>query len=212
MNHESLIDNLLTYYSTGEQEKEVVTAKAEFFDHVGVMDEESYDYDMKMTQFSEWFLFSRKLPGKGVTPLVQAREHWNGAKEYPELYESLLNHRHSLFEFLKVAKSDLHIRDLISNYKFVVKDSPVTIGFNKSEYFEARLLPKGDSFIFTRAFCFHPPLANKFIKKEIKLLSKIKDGALHQAREDLLLKLFKMKNKVEQYRHVSIQAVYKDTD
>ena len=208
MNYEQMIDGFLTYFTEDDYKDEAMVAKAEFFEHVGVMDEESYDYEMKMMQFSEWYLFSRKLRRKSQTPIECARDEVSWVHENEDVYESLRSHRHSLFEFLKVSNRDLYIRDLISNYKFVVKDSPVTVGFNKGEYFEARLIPNGDSFLFTRAFCFHPPQACKFIKKEIKKLKKVEESELPAAREAMLLKLFKMKNKVEQYRHVSIEAVY----
>ena len=84
----------------------------------------------------------------------------------------------------------------------VIKDSDVVVGFNKGDVFEARLIPHEDSFIFTRAFCFHPPQALKFISKEIKGIKKGKEN-LDQAREEFLLKLYKMKSAFDQYKHVA---------
>ena len=57
------------------------------------------------------------------------------------LYYSLRNARHSLFEFLRVRGSDVHIRDLFTDFEYVIHDSRVTVGFHRDEYFEARLIP-----------------------------------------------------------------------
>jgi hypothetical protein len=90
----------------------------------------------------------------------------------------------------------------------VIKDSPVTYGFDTSEYFQGRLIPHEDSFVFTAAFCFHPPEAKKFIDAEVKKVRKLPELEQGAAREALLLRLFRMRNKFDQYKHVGIQDIY----
>ncbi|MCB0384298.1 MAG: hypothetical protein KDD43_02820 [Bdellovibrionales bacterium] len=117
--------------------------------------------------------------------------------------------RHSIFEFLKTKNGDVFVKDLFANEKLVIKNSSVTIGFEKDQLFEARLIPVDDSFIFTQSFCFHPPNAAKYILKEIKRVRKIKDeDERRREREMLIMKLFKMRYKFEQYRHVDIKEIY----
>ena len=213
MDFNLLTDELMRFYTQNEYLSEIEKAKAYFFERAGVVDDEAQDYEMKMTQFSDWYVFARPLDEYGVPPvkhaLVDGKFEINEALK--PAYESLSQHRHSIFEFLKIKKDDLYIKDTLSNYKFVVKKSPVLLGFSKEELFEARLIPHEDSFTFTRGFCFHPPQSKKYILKEIKTLKKIKDEELVKAREDLMTKIYIMRYKQQQYRHLKVEDIYSNT-
>lgn len=210
MKYFQIIDDLMLVYTEGEFASEAVQAKNEFYDLAGIFDEQSSNFDMKMSQFTDWFIFTRKLNKYQVPPIQHFVEHRPVpiSEEDEFYYRNLANNRQSLFEFLKTSKNDLYVRDLFSNYKLVIKDSPVTVGFDKNEYFQARLIPHEDSFIFSAAFCFHPPESTKFIQKEVKRVRKLPESEQRDARDLLLLRLFRMRNKFEQYRHVGIQEIY----
>jgi hypothetical protein len=204
------IDKLMEYFSSGDFKAEAVEAKGEFSRLSGVMDEGTPGYEMKFNQFSDWYLFTRKLSSKGKTP-IQIQVDSNPLKvsdDQKDLFVNLLNSRHSLFLFLKLSKQDITVRDLFSSYKLVIKDSPVVHGFEKDSPFEGRLIPHENSFFFSNSFCFHPVEAKKYINQEIKRVSKLPENERDQAREDLILKLFKMKYKFEQYTHVSVADIY----
>ena len=212
MIYNELIDRLMQHYSSEKFHDEVSAAKLEFSDRAGILDEASDDFDMKLTQFVDWYLFTRNLNDLNKTPIAQCFEDSNFSMSDDErlLFENLNSNKHGLFEFIKLSKKDLHIKDLFSNYRMVIKDSPVTVGFTKGEIFEARLIPHGDSFIFSQAYCFHPPQANKFIFKEIKNLNKKSEEDQRQLREELMLRLYRMRYKYDQYQHVNLDAIYTD--
>jgi hypothetical protein len=165
---------------------------------------------MKFNQFVDWYLFSRPLPDVDLTPArLQAESNpMNVETELRDYFLNLANSRHSLFLFLKLAKQDVHVKDLFSGYKLVIKDSPITIGFEKDSPFEGRLIPHKESFLFSNSFCFHPADAKKFINAEVKRVNKLKDNERDKAREELILKLFKMKNRYERYMQVSAKEIY----
>jgi hypothetical protein len=206
-----LIDRLITFFTSDRFQEEVARAKKDFFDESGVMDEENHDFEMRMTQFLEWYLFTRPLStlsdGSGITPAfyaLQLPEFQMTAEERP-LFEKLAVTRHSLFEFIKIRGDDIYVRDLFLNKKIVIPNSPINIGFSREEFFDARLIPDGENFQFSRAFCFHPEEASKFILSEIK---RIKKSGKPGEDEAFMLRLLKMRYKYEQYRHLKLEYVY----
>lgn len=212
MKYLELIDNMMQFFSDGSFKDEAISAKDDFCRFAGVMDEMAADYEMKFNQFADWYLFTRPLKGKNITPVkLQAQENVLKADDSDlQLYSNLANSRHSLFLYLKTSKSDLHVKDLFSDYKLVIKDSPVLHGFEKDSPFDGRLIPLEDSFVFSNSFCFHPSESKKYIQNWIKKVNKLPDAEQEAAREDLIVKIFQMKYKYERYRHVAITEVYND--
>jgi len=207
-NYYNLIEKILNHFAGDLFKDEVRLAKSQFFDNAGILDEKAQNFELRMNQFFDWYFFTRELTGYGQTPLDSyhmARELRFSSEEIA-LIEKLKNHRHSLFEFLKIKNSDVYIRDLMKGDKLVVKQSPWIYGFDSDEIFEARLLPYEDTWIFTKGFCFHPSEARKYILAEIKKHKK--DSDLNP--EDMMLRLLRMRYKFERYRHVKVDMIYSD--
>lgn len=210
MKYEILTEKLMEHFTSPQYTEEVSEARRDFFDRAGFFDELSADFEMKTAQFMDWYLFVRRLARNDMRPIDVAMEK----SEYPisdELlpyYKNLQNSRHSLFEFLKLKSEDVYIRDIFSNYRYVIRKSPFTLGFSKDELFEARLIPHEESFVFSRSFCLHPPQVTRFIFKEVKKINKLKEEETARAREALIVRLFKMRYKHEQYKHVDLKDIY----
>jgi hypothetical protein len=201
-----IMNKILQHFAGDSFKDEVRFAKGEFFDNAGILEEHSEQFELRMSQFFDWYFFTRELRGFSTTPLEAsfiARELRFSPEEI-NLVEKLKSHRHSLFEFLKIKNGDVYIKDLMKNDKLVVKQTPYTQGFDSDELFEARLIPFEDTWIFTKGFCFHPLDAKKFILSEIKRHRK--DPDLNP--EDMMLRLVKMRYKFERYRHVKIDLIY----
>lgn len=204
--YEKLIEKILNHFVSDSFRDELVMAKREFFDNAGTLDENSEHYESRMAQFYDWYFFTRELKGFGRTPLdacLLVRELRFSEDELKAI-EVLKKHRHSIFEFIKIKNGDVYIKDLLQNKKLVVKASPFVFGFDPDELFEVRLIPQGDSFVFTRGFCFHPESAKKFILSEVKRHRK--DADLDP--DVLMLRLIKMRYKFEQYKHVKPELIY----
>lgn len=206
--YKDVIQKSLEHFAGASFKEEIFNAKTEFFENAGVLDENAPHYELRMSQFFDWYFFTRDLRGYGQTPLESlgmARE-LRFSPDENKVIENLRNHRHSLFEFIKAKGPDVYLRDLLKNDKIVVRDCPFTSGFNSEEIFEARLLPYEDTWIFTRGFCFHPLDARKYILSESKRHRK--DSDLNP--EDLMLKLIKMRYRSDRYRHVRVDLIYSD--
>ncbi len=204
--HEKLIEKILKHFAGDDFKDELILAKKEFFDNTTLNEEHSDQYELRMSQFYDWYFFSRPLSGYGQTPLEvchMARE-LRFTEEEEKMILTLQNHIHSLFEFIKIKDRDITIKDLMTNKKMVVKNSTLIFGFNPEELFEARLVPNGDTWIFTRGFCFHPENAKKFILSEVKLHRKNPD----LDPEVMMLRLIRMRYKYEQYKHVRPEVIY----
>ncbi|RYZ76649.1 MAG: hypothetical protein EOP05_04385, partial [Proteobacteria bacterium] len=65
---DELIDRLTVFFTGDRFRDDVAKAKKEFFDEAGVMDEENEAFEMRMTQFLEWYLFTRRLNEINLTP------------------------------------------------------------------------------------------------------------------------------------------------
>jgi hypothetical protein len=205
--YNEFIDRLTLFFTADRFKTELALAKKGFFDESGVMDEENQSFEMRMTQFLEWYLFSRNLAGRNVTPAEYALEleEFEMTSEERPLFENLAATRHSLFEFLNVRGDDIHIRDLLLDKKLIIYNSPMRVGFNRDELFDARLIPYGENYHFARAFCFHPGEASSFIFAEVKKLRRAENMVENEA---FMLRLLKMRYKYEQYRHLSLDHVY----
>ncbi len=210
MIYENLIDRIMQHYTGPGYEKEVSQAKLQFSEWAGAFDETLPNFDMRMAQFSDWYIFTRALTDKKITPIEYAVDDPSfkiDESERPDL-QNIRNSRHSLFDFLKLKKNDVYIKDLFSGLKYVIKDSQVTAGFDSKEFFEARLIPHENAFVFSNSFCFHPTEVSKYILKEIKTAKKATDVSPDVAREALIIRLFQMKCKHDRYKHLKLKDIY----
>lgn len=204
--YEILIDKILQHFAGENFKDEIQMAKKEFFDNAGILDEHSEQYELRMSQFFDWYFFTRELKGFAQTPIESTHmvRELRFTPEELDLIEKMKSHRHGIFEFIKIKGQDIILKDLFRNEKITVKSSPWVLGFNSDELFEARLIPFQQSYIFTKGFCFHPEDAKKYILSEIKR---------HRKDPDLdpdvfMLRLIKMRYKFDQYRHVSLHQIY----
>ncbi len=204
--NEKLIEKILNHFVSESFKDELITAKKEFFENAGTLDENSEHFESRMAQFYDWYFFTRELSGFGQTPLnaCQMVRELRFSQEELATLEVLKQQRHSLFEFIKIKNNDIFIKDLLANKKLIVKQSPYVFGFDPDEVFEVRLIPQGDSYVFTRGFCFHPESVKKFILDEVKRHRK--DPDLDS--DFMMLRLIKMRYKFEQYKHVRPELIY----
>ncbi len=133
MRYQDLVDKLMQKFTSGSCIQEVSEAKREFFDRAGMFDEKSEDFEMKMAQFTDWYLFTRPLRSRGLTP-VQIAVGEATDLEALKLLENLTLGIHSLFEFLKSKNNEVLVRDLFSGQKYLLKASQVHLGLIVSRF------------------------------------------------------------------------------
>lgn len=201
------LDEIATYYSSGAYYNEIVAARKEFAEKVGILAEGvDTDFDRQADTFLDWFLFDRKLSKQEIPP-VKAYLYDNGASledSKKEVFAKFADNVHSIFEVLKAKGSDVYLKDLLDGEKYVVEDVEVNQGFIKGDILETRLVQLGDRMVFGIAFNFHPKEAESFIKKQSKKLKNLDEPH----RIVFMHQLLKMRNKVEQYSHIDIKHIY----
>lgn len=203
---DGILEKLLQCFTGPDYRDEVIQAKKDFFEDVGLVGDESFYFEVRMSQFLDWYLFTRELSTNHLPPVQFASEKkfLTLSESESELLESLTLCRHSLFEYIKSRGSDVYIRDLFNGKKIILQNSHVSSGFNADEVFETRIFPHGDTFIFAKGFCFHPAEAKSFIVKEIKKVKHL-DATQQEA---LMFRLLKMRYKFEQYKHIRLEYIY----
>lgn len=202
----AVIQKSLAHFAGPLFREEVQDAKIKFFQPLSVPEESSPQFEMRMSQFFDWYFFTRALNGYRQTPLdsLYLTRELRFEPEEILLIDHMRRHRHSLFEFIKNKGDQLHLKDLMKNEKIIISAPHFSFGLHSDEVFEARMVPVGDNWIFMRGFCFHPEEARKFIMSEIKAHRKDPD----LSPQELMLRLVKMNMRTEQYKHVSIQKIY----
>ncbi|OFZ30360.1 MAG: hypothetical protein A2622_08080 [Bdellovibrionales bacterium RIFCSPHIGHO2_01_FULL_40_29] len=203
---QSSMQKLIGHYTSEAFIDELTQAKKEFFGNTGSLDENKPHYNLRMHQFYEWYFLTRPLKSYMKTPLEVCTLHreLRLSPEDEQVIEILRDHRHSIFEFLKVKKDEVFLKDLFKNEKITVHHTDLIFGFDTKEFFEARLVKIDKNFYFLKSFCFHPESAQKFISAEVKVHQKNRDLNL----ETFLLRLNKMRYKFEQYKHVKPELIY----
>lgn len=204
---EEILERLLNTYTKGIFADEILKAKVEFFERsIPSLEDDTSHFNLRMSQFLDWYLFSRKLTEIGLTPIEYGLQDLSFPRKEgdKELFKGLLNAEHSLFEFIKIKDKDVHIKDLFTQKKIIVKNSDLTAGFHPEEYFSARIIPYKDTYVFSKGFCFHPVEGAKYLAKEVANLKK----KIPEEKEKLLLKFTRMKYKVDQYKHIQPKYIY----
>src|SRR5437868_3305202 len=126
--YEKILEELTQMFTGPDYQREVLDAKREFFERAGIIDEESVNFEMRMSQFLDWYMFSRELSDVHLPPVNFFLEK-NKDTFPPEtlpFYVNLTKTHHSLFEFVKLRDSDVTIRDLFSKKKVVLLESVIT--------------------------------------------------------------------------------------
>ncbi len=203
---ETYIDKLVQIFTSADYHSEILSAKKEFFEQAGIIDEESHYFESRMAQFLDWYVFTRPMNQYHLPPvqLILNKDVMPMREEEKNIYTNIATTVHSLFEFLKVRGSDVYVYDIFSKKKHILKNSDLRVGFNPEEIFDARLVPFDGNYVFSKGFCFHPAEAKKFILKEIKKVRHLEK----EQHETLMFKIMKMRYKLEQYKHIKLEYIY----
>ncbi len=118
MNQDECIEKIVQHFTGSSFGEEVKLAKTEFFERSGVVDELAADFDLRMSQFLDWYIFTRTM-AEGQTPLelVRSKAEVFGLNIEPSVLERFSKVQHSLFDFLKIKGDDVYIKDIVNGKK-----------------------------------------------------------------------------------------------
>jgi hypothetical protein len=208
LSYQPYLDQLIAFASTDERKADLIAAKMEYFRATGEVFEDDKMFEPRMASFLDYYLFDRPSPLSGATPaqeLYTQRQSQAAAPEEVNAFRSFTETVHGVFEVRKIAKGMVRLRELFSGKDFDVTERRTTAGLESGDILEARLVPFGGHLLFSAAFCFHPRVASKSIKAEIKRRKKKEPE--RPARE-LAWECARRALNVERYKQIAVEKIY----
>ena len=199
------LDRLAERYSAGENKIEAMRAREEYFELAGkVFDDDAELFEGRMAAFLEWYVLERPFRG-GAAPVVQVLDDDPALliEERRTIALVAASHR-SLFELHEVADRTMDLEDVLGGARFLVTERRHTIGFNRGDLFEARVISDGASVIFGKTFIFHPADA-----REVALAAV--DAALERGvgRDEILFDLARRHVRWHRFGHIGAAKIYR---
>ncbi|HTS79881.1 MAG TPA: hypothetical protein VMH40_04725 [Myxococcaceae bacterium] len=205
--YQPYLDQLIAYASSEERKPDLLAAKTEYFQRTGEVFEDDKQFEMRMASFLDFYLFDRRRGGTGRTPAEEFLEARAAAGDAAELaaFRSFTETVHGLFEVRKIKPGMVRLRELFGGKEFEVTERRHTVGLEKGDILEARLVPFDGALLFSTAFCFHPREAVKAIKKEVKRRKKVMPDA---PPVQLTWEAAKRALKADRYRQIAVDKIY----
>ena len=135
----------------------------------------------------------------------QTGEVFEDGPEQAAAFRAFTETLHGLFEVRKVGKGLVRLRELFSGKDYDVTERRQTVGLEKGDILEARLIPFEGHLLFSQAFIFHPRDAGKAIRAEVKRRKK------HEPQRppvDLTWDCARRQLKTERYRQIPVERIY----
>lgn len=207
LSYQPFLDELTAFASSEARREDLIAAKAEYFQQTGEVFEDDPFFELRMASFLDYYLFDRPSPRTGLTPareLLQERAALGGP-EQAAAFRAFTETLHGLFEVRKVGKGLVRLRELFSGKDYDVTERRQTVGLEKGDILEARLIPFEGHLLFSQAFIFHPRDAGKAIRAEVKRRKK------HEPQRppvDLTWDCARRQLKTERYRQIPVERIY----
>ncbi|MDA0690453.1 MAG: hypothetical protein O3A78_00765 [Nitrospinae bacterium] len=177
-----ILDQLIENFNQPPYSTDICEARQDYQKLAGEIYEDDKSYESRVGSFLEWYLFDRVIPDEQLTPLETLINN-KVQGDLPEgitNLEEFTNNVHGLFIIKKIRDHEVVALNLLDDTKYNVREPEGKLIFKKNELFEARIVLNNDEYYFTGNFCFHPKEAVKFIKSEIKYISKTRGGYLKE--------------------------------
>jgi len=205
--YHSYFEQVVGFASRGELEPEIRAARAEYFAETGEVREDESGFEARIEAFTEWYVLERTAAAGNRTPLelFLSSQRAELSADDIAIYEGFRQSFRSLFEFLKVNKEHLIVRDLAADSKLGIFERRTPAGMTKGSILDARVINFGGEQVFTRSVVYHPLSVRKLILAQIKALHG-QDRAAHDA---LLHKLSIARLRCDRYHRVDVERLYR---
>ncbi|MCP3099591.1 hypothetical protein LZ198_12005 [Myxococcus sp. K15C18031901] len=207
LSYQPYLDQLIAFGSADSRKADLLDAKAEYFRLTGEVFEDDKLFELRMASFLDFYLYDRVSPPAGKTPAVEFYEQ-RAASSSPEesnAFRSFTETVHGLFEVRKLGKGLVRLRELYSGKDFDVTERRHIAGLETGDILEARLIPFGGHLLFSSAFCYHPRVAVKAIKAEVKRRKKKEP---ERSPDELVWECARRALNMERYRQLAVEKLY----
>jgi hypothetical protein len=205
---EAMVDEALRrlheFVGAEEFVAEIQRAQEEFYRRIGAPLPGEPLQEARLTSFTEWFIFDRRLEAVGRTPVEEYLRRYADeiAGAGLDIFLGFTRTVHSLFRLQRREDNLCDLVDLYTLEKYLgVKRVPPTL--NRDDIAELRLAPAGESWFATDAFCFHPIAAHKTIGRLLKTARK-----KNEPMPPLLERLMAMNTQYQRYPKTAKDKAY----
>jgi hypothetical protein len=207
LSYQPYLDQLIAFASEELRKPDLVAAKTEYFRLTGEVFEDDKLFELRMASFLDYYLCDRVSPVSGQTPAAELYELRlrSSPPEEANAFRSFTETVHGLFEVRKLGKGMVRLRELFSGKDFDVTERRQVAGLESGDVLEARLIPFAGHLLFSPAFCFHPRVAVKAIKAEVKRRKKKEPD---RPPTELVWECARRALKVERYRQIAVEKLY----
>jgi len=173
-----ILEQLFEFAAKAIPSDHILEAKKAYQKETGEIYEDDKFYNSRMALFLEWFLFDNYIEEKSQSPLeILIEEHsqsWNSDKL--RIYRNLTESIQGLFLIKKIKDESIKVSNLFTDETYLVQEKDARLFFGKNDIFQGRLIFFQEQFHFTGNYCFHPEKTHKYIRQEVKLISKAQAG------------------------------------
>jgi len=197
-----LLGNLVAFASEPFNAEPLARARNYYFLKAGEIYEDDPDFDHRMNNFLEWFIFDYKDDGaKAPTMFEKYIDAKRDALTSEELVFSMsvTKHVHSIFVIKYCRKGFIKVSDMLSRKGFLITGDD---NLEKGDLLESRVSVTEKGSFFFRTYCLHPKAAYKNIKSELK--KRRKNGL----DSDFFMTLQAMQLKWRRSRQINVGDIY----
>lgn len=207
LSYQPYLDQLIAFGSAEPRKEDLLQAKAEYFRLTGEVFEDDKLFELRMASFLDFYLYDRVSPLTNKTPATEFYEQRlaGSAPEEANAFRSFTETVHGLFEVRKLGKGEVRLRELYSGKDFDVTERRHVAGLETGDIIEARLIPFGGHLLFSSAFCYHPRMAVKAIKAEVKRRKKKEPD---RTPNELVWECARRSLNMERYRQLAVEKIY----
>lgn len=199
---EKHIEKIMDHYTSGDKYELLKSAKEYYITNTGKIDDETDEYESRMSSFNDWFIFNyRRDDGRRIID-----DYINDFNIDDDLAKSFHNTNYSLFSFAKYNfKKQMVLKDILHNDKYVVHKDQKNIGLVPEDLFVGRVISYNKDNYVLRGMCTLPGNVISKLKKESKKIRKLNSQI---EEEKFLLKLEQLKTKSLQYSHLDVNQIF----
>lgn len=199
---EKHIEKIMEHYTSGKNYDLLKQAKDFYIENTGRIDDETDEYESRMSSFNDWFIFNfRREDSRRIID-----DYISDFKIDDELAKSFYNTNYSLFHFTKLnLKKQIVLKDVLHNEKFVINKEQKNIGLVADDIFVGRVISYNKENYVLRGMCTLPSTILSKLKKESKKIRKLNSD---NEEESFLLRLEQLKTKSLQYSHIDVNQIF----
>ncbi len=207
LSYQPYLDQLIAFGSQEARKPDLLAAKAEYLRLTGEVFEDDQLFELRMASFLDYYLYDRVSPTSGLTPAAEFYQQrlQGSSSEEAGAFRCFTETVHGLFEVRKLGKGLVRLRELYSGKDFDVTERRHMVGLETGDVLEARLIPFAGHLLFSSAFCFHPRVAVKAIKAEVKRRKKKEP---QRTPVEMVWECARRAVKVERYKQIAIERIY----